>query len=66
MFIENSYDRRQRLWPSVVRELELFRNLMPLATGNMRSGWASGLPYWLCRLSKQGLLFIGCPNWQRR
>ena len=43
VFIENSYDRRQRLWPSVVRELELFRNLMPLATGNMRSGWASDI-----------------------
>ena len=40
-FVESSYCRRQRLWPSVVQELELFRNLMPLAVGSLRSCWAS-------------------------
>lgn len=39
VFIEQSYDRRQRLWPSVAKELELFRVLMPLATTNFFSEW---------------------------
>ena len=38
-FVEKSYTTRQPLWSSVVRELEIFRCLMPLAVGNLRLPW---------------------------
>ncbi|CAE7763388.1 NHX3 [Symbiodinium sp. CCMP2456] len=38
-FVEKSYTRRQPLWSSVVKELEIFRCLMPLAVGNLRLPW---------------------------
>lgn len=39
VFIEECYEKRTRLWGSVVNELWMFRHLMPLATANMRSVW---------------------------
>ena len=40
VFIEECYDRRTRLWPSVVAELRWFRALMPLAVANIFSKWS--------------------------
>ena len=39
VFIDECYSARTRLWPSVAKELSLFRNLMPLATGDIKSPW---------------------------
>ena len=39
VFIESCYTRKQKLWKSVADELEIFRNLMPLATANIRAEW---------------------------
>ena len=40
VFIEECYDRRARLWPSVVEELWWFRALMPLGVANFFSSWS--------------------------
>ena len=40
VFIEECYDRRTRLWPSVVEELWWFRALMPLGAANFFSPWS--------------------------
>ena len=39
-FIQECYEHRTRLWPSVVREIELFRCLMVLGVGDMRAEWS--------------------------
>ncbi|CAE7720139.1 unnamed protein product [Symbiodinium sp. CCMP2592] len=40
VFIEECYDKRVRLWPSVVEELGWFRALMPLGVANFFSPWS--------------------------
>ena len=40
-FIEQSYTKKQRLWPSVAEEMEMFRNLLPIAKHNMQAPWDS-------------------------
>ena len=39
VFIRSNYDRRTRLWDSVIHELELFRNLMVLGQADIFSAW---------------------------
>ena len=39
IFIEQSYEKKQRLWRSVAREISMFRRLMPLAIASMKSPW---------------------------
>lgn len=39
IFIEQSYEKKQRLWRSVAREIAMFRRLMPLAIASMKSPW---------------------------
>lgn len=39
IFIEKSYTKRQRLWPSVAAELERFRVLMPRGTACFKAEW---------------------------
>ena len=41
VFIEQNYAKRTKLWPSVRRELEMFRCLMVLGYSNMRAPWRS-------------------------
>ena len=42
VFIESRYSTRQRLWPSVKKELEIFRGLMALGTADLFAPWDSG------------------------
>ena len=37
--IQECHDQRVKLWPSVVRELELFRCFVVLGHGDMQTGW---------------------------
>ena len=39
VFIRTTYRERQKLWPSVARELQLFRGLMPLGTADIFAEW---------------------------
>ena len=39
VFIEQNYTKRTKLWPSVRRELEMFRCLMVLGYSNLRAPW---------------------------
>ena len=39
VFIQKNYLVRRRLWPSVLREIEIFRNLMVLGAADLRAGW---------------------------
>ena len=40
-FIEQSYTKKQRVWPSVAEEMEMFRCLMPVSIHNMQAPWDS-------------------------
>ena len=39
IFIEESYNKRVRLWPSVAEEMRVFRSLMHLAVGDFKAPW---------------------------
>lgn len=39
VFIRQTYDRRQRLWKSVAKEMQIFRGVMVLGVANIFSQW---------------------------
>lgn len=39
VFIEQSYNSKQRLWKSVAREMDIFRGLMVLGCSDIRAAW---------------------------
>ena len=39
VFIRQTYDRRQRLWKSVAKEMQIFRGVMVLGVANICSQW---------------------------
>lgn len=45
VFVEQSYTKKQRLWPSVAKEMAIVRALLPLGVMSMRAPWD---PHPLC------------------
>ena len=39
VFIQKSYSTRPKLWPSVAKELQVFRGLMPLGVADIFAEW---------------------------
>eukprot|EP00972_Heterocapsa_arctica_P086947 12816527-Heterocapsa_arctica.AAC.1 len=39
VYVRKCYETRQRIWPSVLRELKQVRRLLPLCWADMRGQW---------------------------